>query len=100
MGLSSNRNGPLTGGGQMPPGVQQPNPFGTAPHGPADPNLYPGLRQMGQHGPFGGLLASVLMHGLEQRRLSQGMSPQDWQAKLNSFYQQRNLPTYVPPSGT
>ena len=101
MGLSSSRQQP-----QMPldgsrMGASMGSPMGTPatppnPQMPGQPDhpFYPRLHNLASNGgPWGGMLARVMMQGLDNRRVQQGISPDDWQQRMNALYR-------VPTPGT
>lgn len=50
------------------------------------PGMYPRLQQMVAHGPLGGLFARLAIQHQEQQRIAAGISPEDWQAKIDAHY--------------
>jgi hypothetical protein len=89
MGISANRRMPQQPG--LPGSSVAP-----AAHSLNDiqPFQYPRLQQMAQHnalGGFGRLFGELALRNQEQNRVASGMSPEDWQAKINANLQARRL---------
>lgn len=66
--------------------------------------MFPRLQNMVDQGGMGGFLSQLLMHGMHNKQMASGMSPEDFQARINLGFANRHqarvdskLPGFVPP---
>src|SRR6185369_10465967 len=80
--------------GMQPPQQNQaltPQPLQQQAPQPLSPGLFPRLQNMANQGGMGGFLSQFMMHGMHDRQLASGLSPEEFQAQIEARRAARGL---------